>query len=66
MIGWQFSEWVDKEAISDFDRLFKIFKELLLFTSGDVNEAISWLTELDNGSLRIYVGSLSLTVPRIN
>jgi Ca-activated chloride channel family protein len=30
-----------------FDSLLKLFKELLLHTSGDVNEALSWLTELD-------------------
>jgi hypothetical protein len=27
--------------------LLKLFKELLLHTSGDVDEALSWLTELD-------------------
>lgn len=31
----------------DFDRLFDIFKQLLVYTSGDVSEAISWMTELD-------------------
>lgn len=30
-----------------FDRLLKIFQELLLYTSGDVSEALSWLTQLD-------------------
>ncbi len=32
---------------SPFEQLFEIFKQLLTYTSGDFNEAISWLTELD-------------------
>ncbi len=35
------------EQGSAFDRLLRLFKELLLHTSGDVAEALSWLTELD-------------------
>ena len=48
MIGWRFSQY-DKEALSNdpFERLLHIFKELLVYTSGDVSEALSWLTELD-------------------
>lgn len=30
-----------------FDKLFEIFKELLTYTSGDVEEALNWLKELD-------------------
>ena len=47
MIGWQFSEYVPDEGDSIFDKLLKLFQELLLYTSGDVREALSWLTELD-------------------
>ncbi|MBK9734134.1 MAG: VWA domain-containing protein [Saprospiraceae bacterium] len=48
MIGWQFSNFVPNNEDSDpFERLLKIFKELLVHTSGDVAEALSWLTELD-------------------
>jgi len=48
MIGWQFHALNDKEGGgSPFDRLFRVFKELLLYTSGDVEEALAWLTELD-------------------
>ncbi len=47
MIGWKFSEFKPGEGDSPFDKLFKIFQELLLYTSGDVREALSWLTELD-------------------
>ena len=32
---------------SPFDKLFAIFKELITHTSGDFDEAISWLRELD-------------------
>ncbi|MEM9922048.1 MAG: VWA domain-containing protein [Bacteroidota bacterium] len=48
MIGWKFSEFTPgQEEGSPFDKLLKLFKELLLYTSGDVREALSWLTELD-------------------
>lgn len=47
MIGYVFSK-ADLQGPQDpFEKLLKIFKDLLLYTSGDVNEAISWLTELD-------------------
>ena len=46
MLGYRFSKY-DKPDKSPFDRLFDIFKQLITFTSGDFNEAISWLTELD-------------------
>jgi Ca-activated chloride channel homolog len=32
---------------SPFDKLFVIFKELITHTSGDFDEAIEWLRELD-------------------
>ena len=35
------------ESASKFDELFKIFKQLITHTSGDVKEALDWLTELD-------------------
>lgn len=44
--GLTFSKHVPKE-ISNFDRVFDIFKELLTHTSGDVEEAFEWLDELD-------------------
>lgn len=47
MIGWQFSEFVPEDGDSVFDKLLKLFQELLLYTAGDVREALSWLTELD-------------------
>ncbi len=32
---------------SPFDKLFEIFKELITFTSGDFDETINWMRELD-------------------
>lgn len=47
MIGWQFVDYQHTEGHDPFERLLKIFKDLLVHTSGDVQEALSWLTELD-------------------
>jgi Ca-activated chloride channel homolog len=44
--GWKFGQYVAPE-ISDFDRLFDIFKELLIHTAGDFDETISWMRILD-------------------
>jgi uncharacterized protein with von Willebrand factor type A (vWA) domain len=35
------------DAKSSFEKLFDLFTQLLTYTSGDYNEAIQWLTELD-------------------
>jgi len=47
MIGFRFSDYKPDPNQSTFERLFKIFQELMLYTSGDVPEALSWLTQLD-------------------
>ena len=36
---------LDKQT--PFEKLFEIFKELITHTSGDFDEAIDWLRELD-------------------
>lgn len=46
MIGMRFAEY-SGHAKSQFEKLLDIFKELLLHTSGDVDESIDWLRELD-------------------
>ncbi len=46
MLGYRFSKFNPKLQ-SPFDKLFDIFKQLLTYTSGDVGEALNWLTELD-------------------
>ncbi len=48
MIGWRFSDYKPDDVNGDpFERLLKIFQDLIVYTSGDVSEALSWLTELD-------------------
>jgi len=49
MIGHRFGKYSpppDGEK-SDFERLLKIFMQLVLITSGNVSEALQWLTEVD-------------------
>ena len=44
--GWKFGQYIAPE-VSNFDRLFDIFKELLIHTSGDFDETIDWMRILD-------------------
>jgi len=49
MIGHRFTRYTpppEKEE-TDFQRLWKIFMQLALITSGDVAEALQWMTEID-------------------
>lgn len=48
MIGWSF-EMFDQSSKDEnpFERLLKLFQELMIHTSGNIDEAISWLTALD-------------------
>ena len=45
-LGIRFTKHRAKEQ-TPFDRLFEIFKELITHTSGDFDEAIEWMRELD-------------------
>ncbi|MGB1971091.1 MAG: vWA domain-containing protein [Flavobacteriaceae bacterium] len=45
-LGIRFTKHREKEQ-TPFERLFEIFKELITHTSGDFDEAIDWLRELD-------------------
>jgi uncharacterized protein with von Willebrand factor type A (vWA) domain len=49
MKGFQFSNFVPPEQKdgSKFDQLLNIFQQLLLLTSGDVEQAMSWMSQLD-------------------
>jgi Ca-activated chloride channel homolog len=49
MLGYRFSKYVPpaEQAKSDFEKLLKIFMQLVLLTSGNVPEALEWLTEVD-------------------
>ena len=44
--GFRFSHYEAPEQ-SPFEKLFDIFRELVTHTSGDVDEALDWLRELD-------------------
>ena len=44
--GFVFEPFKSEEQ-SPFDKLFEIFKELITFTSGDFDETINWMRELD-------------------
>ena len=41
-----------------FERLFEIFKELITHTSGDFDEAIDWLRELDKGQGQSHIAKV--------
>lgn len=45
--GFRFSKYDPEDNRKPFDKLFDLFKEVLLHTSGDVSEALSWMNELD-------------------
>ena len=47
MIGYRFKKYEPQEQQTPFEKLLHIFQELLVYTSGDVQEALNWLTELD-------------------
>ncbi|WP_258099393.1 vWA domain-containing protein [Marinoscillum pacificum] len=49
MIGNRFTEFIPEKnpEQSTFDNLLDIFMQLMVITSGDVGEALSWLTNLD-------------------
>src|SRR6187455_943473 len=49
MLGYRFSKYTPppEQAKSDFEKLLKIFMQLILVTSGNVAEALQWLTEVD-------------------
>lgn len=44
--GFRFTQYTAPDQ-SPFDKLFEIFQELITHTSGDVEEALDWLRELD-------------------
>jgi uncharacterized protein with von Willebrand factor type A (vWA) domain len=49
MQGFRFTQYIPdtQQKGNSFDQLLKIFQQLLLYTSGNVSEALEWLTELD-------------------
>jgi len=49
MLGHRFSKYTPppESEKSDFKRLLQVFMQLILITSGNVSEALQWLTEVD-------------------
>jgi len=48
MLGHRFSKYDPRQqGKSKFEQLLDLFMQLLTYTSGDVNEALNWLTQLD-------------------
>src|ERR1700729_2995887 len=48
MIGFHFKKYdPNTEGKTQFEQLMNLFLQLLTYTSGDVNEALQWLNELD-------------------
>ena len=48
MLGFNFSKYdPSSEEQTGFEKLMKIFTQLLTYTSGDFNEAMQWMNELD-------------------
>ncbi len=48
MIGNRFTKFIpDNSSASDFDKLLKLFLQLVTITSGDVSEALNWMNQLD-------------------
>ncbi|MEM9340739.1 MAG: VWA domain-containing protein [Bacteroidota bacterium] len=49
MVGYRFTQFIPEKdpEKSAFDNLLNIFLQLMVITSGDVNEALNWMTNLD-------------------
>ncbi|MBX7227477.1 MAG: VWA domain-containing protein [Chitinophagales bacterium] len=48
MSGYAFTKYIPKPNLAgQFQQLLDLFKEILVYTSGDVAEALNWLTQLD-------------------
>lgn len=48
MIGFRFSAFIaSNNTAPNFEELLKLLLQLLTYTSGDIQEALSWLNELD-------------------
>ena len=52
MNGILFSK-TDHQEESPFETLLKLFKEVIVHTSGDVDEALDWLRQLDLSLIHI-------------
>jgi Ca-activated chloride channel family protein len=48
-MNFRYSQWRDSQSLSrmTFEDLMRLFGQILLQTGGDANEALNWMTELD-------------------
>ncbi len=47
MLGFRFHKFLQNEGEEPFDKFFKLFREILIHTSGDLAEALEWMTQID-------------------
>src|SRR5574343_468734 len=47
MLGFRFHKFLKNEEEEPFDKFFKLFREILIHTSGDLAEALEWMTQID-------------------
>jgi uncharacterized protein with von Willebrand factor type A (vWA) domain len=48
MLGYRFTDFVpNQDGKSKFEQLLNMFLQLLVYTSGDVSEALQWMNQLD-------------------
>jgi uncharacterized protein with von Willebrand factor type A (vWA) domain len=48
MLGYRFTQFIENQDGGDpFERLLKLFMQLINYTSGDTAEALAWMNELD-------------------
>ncbi len=48
-MDYRFSKWDERhsKAQSSLEKMLKVFNQLLIYTNGDANQALQWLTEMD-------------------
>lgn len=48
MLGFRFTDFIPEDTGGpSFEKLLKLFLEIVTYTSGDVEEALNWMTEID-------------------
>jgi len=47
MIGFRFEKFQGKDNRTPFERLLDIFLQILVYTSGNVAEALDWMNQVD-------------------
>ncbi len=47
MLGNRFRKFMPSEHQEPFEKFFELFREILIHTSGDLSEALEWMTQID-------------------